>query len=221
MEQTLQDIRKWIRNHYSDADNAALMLDILQTYAEPLVSALQSIETSSEWMKHDVRELTQSLRLPWTELIDPPPRTLTAAQMEANLKNAVRRTHDIWKQQMDEWIAQYGDDEDPFKAEEADVRALRRMADVLSDLKTLKSPESVRRKMDTVINAAVARRGRVQQRQQQEVARRMQRLRQEAEDNQRERDARAAAARAQGLTIGRGPRSRDRIVHGMLNQRRR
>ena len=59
MDKTLRDIRKWIHNHYSDADNAPLMLHILRIYADPLVLALQSIETSSEWMKHDVRELSR------------------------------------------------------------------------------------------------------------------------------------------------------------------
>ena len=220
MEEVIANLRRWISRHYPNAENANLMQQILQIYAEPVTRALHSIQTSSEWMEQDLRRLMQAMREPWVEIIDPPPRTLTAQQMEDRLRSAVRRTHDIWKQQMDEWIAQYGDDEDPFEVEESDVRVLRRMADVLSDLKTLKSPESVRRKMDTVINAAVGRRQRVQQRQQQEIARRMQRLRQEAEDNQRERDARAAAARLHGLSLGRGQRSRDPVEHGMLARRR-
>lgn len=58
MERTLHDVRRWIRSHYTNADNVPLMLHILQIYADPIVRAFESIETYSEWMKHDVRELS-------------------------------------------------------------------------------------------------------------------------------------------------------------------
>jgi hypothetical protein len=219
MDQTLRDIRKWIHNHYSDADNAPLMLHILRIYADPLVLALQSIETSSEWMKHDVRELQRSLKLPWTELIDPPPRTMTAAQMEKRMRDAVKRTHDIWIHQMHQWVKEFGDDSDGFEVEEADVRALRRMTDIFVTLMVLKSETSVRKTMGIVIDAATARRDRKEERRQQHVARRLAEIRTQNESTQRELQARRAAAREQGLRVGMGKRSREHVPMGMLAPR--
>jgi hypothetical protein len=219
MDQTLRDIRKWIHNHYSDADNAPLMLHILRIYADPLVLALQSIETSSEWMKHDVRELQRSLKLPWTELIDPPPRTMTAAQMEKRMRDAVKRTHDIWIHQMHQWVKEFGDDSDEFQVEEADVRALRRMTDIFVTLMVLKSETSVRKTMGIVIDAATARRDRKEERRQQHVARRLAEIRTQNESTQRELQARRAAAREQGLRVGMGKRSREHVPMGMLAPR--
>jgi hypothetical protein len=219
MERTLHDVRRWIRSHYSDADNAPLMLHILQIYADPLVLALQSIETSSEWMKHDVRELQRSLKLPWTELIDPPPRTMTAAQMEKRMRDAVKRTHDIWIHQMHQWVKEFGDDSDEFQVEEADVRALRRMTDIFVTLMVLKSETSVRKTMGIVIDAATARRDRKEERRQQHVARRLAEIRTQNESTQRELQARRAAAREQGLRVGMGKRSREHVPMGMLAPR--
>jgi predicted metal-dependent phosphoesterase TrpH len=219
MDQTLQDIRKWIRNHYSDAPNAPPLHKILQLYADPIVSALQSIETSSEWMRHDVRELQQSLKLPWVKLIDPPPRTLSAAQMEERLRDAVRRTRDIWREEMRQWARELGDDGDDFEVEEADVRALRRMTEVFVPLKALKSEESVRRTMDTVIQAAIARRVRKEERRRQQVARRLAKIRAEQSNAERELESRRAAAREQGLSVGIGKRAREHVPMGMLSAR--
>ena len=219
MDKTLRDIRKWIRNHYSDADNAPLMLHILQIYADPMVRALESIETSSEWMKHDVRELQRSLKLPWTELIDPPPRTMTAAQMEKQMRGAVKRTHDIWIHQMHQWVKEFGDDSDGFEVEEADVRALRRMTDIFGTLMVLKSETSVRKTMNTVIQAAIARCDRKEERQREHVARRLAVIRAQNESTQRELEARRAAAQQQGLRVGMGKRSREHVPMGMLAPR--
>ena len=219
MDKTLRDIRKWIRNHYSDADNAPLMLHILQIYADPMVRALESIETSSEWMKHDVRELQRSLKLPWTELIDPPPRTMTAAQMEKRMRDAVKRTHDIWIHQMHQWVKEFGDDSDGFEVEEADVRALRRMTDIFGTLMVLKSETSVRKTMGMVIDAAIARRDRKEERQREHVARRLAVIRAQNESTQRELEARRAAAQQQGLRVGMGKRSREHVPMGMLAAR--
>jgi hypothetical protein len=219
MDQTLRDIRKWIHNHYSDADNAPLMLHILRIYADPLVLALQSIETSSEWMKHDVRELQRSLKLPWTELIDPPPRTMTAAQMEKRMRDAVKRTHDIWIHQMHQWVKEFGDDSDGFEVEEADVRALRRMTEVFTTLMVLKSETIVRKTMGIVIDAAIARRDRKEERRQQHVARRLAEIRAQNASTQRELQARRAAAQQQGLRVGMGKRSREHVPMGMLAAR--
>ena len=216
MERTLHDVRRWIRSHYTNADNTPLMLHILQIYADPLVLALQSIETSSEWMKHDVRELQRSLKLPWTELIDPPPRTMTAAQMEKQMRGAVKRTHDIWIHQMHQWVKEFGDDSDGFEVEEADVRALRRMTDIFGTLMVLKSETSVRKTMGMVIDAAIARRDRKEERQREHVARRLAVIRAQNESTQRELEARRAAAQQQGLRVGMGKRSRDM---GMLAPR--
>ena len=220
MDQTLQDIRKWIRNHYSDADNALLMQKILQLYAEPIVTALGSIETSSEWMRHDVRELQQSLKLPWTELIDPPPRTMTAAQMEERMRDAVRKTHAIWREEMAQWAKELGDDADAFEVEEADVRALRHMTDTFALLKALKSEESVRKTMGMVVDAAIARRVRKEERRREKVAKRLAKIRAEQANMKRELDARRAAAHEQGMSVGIGKRPRERIEHGMLAARR-
>ena len=219
MDKTLRDIRKWIRNHYSDADNAPLMLHILQIYADPMVRALESIETSSEWMKHDVRELQRSLKLPWTELIDPPPRTMTAAQMEKRMRDAVKRTHDIWIHQMHQWVKEFGDDSDGFEVEEADVRALRRMTEVFTTLMVLKSETSVRKTMGMVIDAAIARRVRKEERRQEHVERRLAVIRTQNESTQRELQARHAAAREQGLRVGMGKRPREHVPMGMLAAR--
>ena len=219
MERTLHDVRRWIRSHYSDADNAPLMLHILRIYADPLVLALQSIETSSEWMKHDVRELQRSLKLPWTELIDPPPRTMTAAQMEKRMRDAVKRTHDIWIHQMHQWVKEFGDDSDGFEVEEADVRALRRMTEVFTTLMVLKSETSVRKTMGIVIDAAIARRVRKEERRQQHEERRLSEIRAQNESTQRELQARRAAAREQGLRVGMGKRSREHVPMGMLAAR--
>ena len=219
MDKTLRDIRKWIHNHYSDADNAPLMLHILRIYADPLVLALQSIETSSEWMKHDVRELQRALKLPWTELIDPPKRTMTAAQMEKRMRDAVKRTHDIWIHQMHQWVKEFGDDSDGFEVEEADVRALRRMTDIFGTLMVLKSETSVRKTMGMVIDAAIARRDRKEERQREHVARRLSEIRAQNESTQRELQARRAAAREQGLRVGMGKRSREHVPMGMLAAR--
>ena len=219
MERTLHDVRRWIRSHYSDADNAPLMLHILRIYADPLVLALQSIETSSEWMKHDVRELQRSLKLPWTELIDPPPRTMTAAQMEKRMRDAVKRTHDIWIHQMHQWVKEFGDDSDEFQVEEADVRALRRMTDIFVTLMVLKSETSVRKTMGIVIDAATARRDRKEERRQQHVARRLAEIRAQNASTQRELQARRAAAQQQGLRVGMGKRSREHVPMGMLAPR--
>jgi hypothetical protein len=219
MERTLHDVRRWIRSHYTNADNTPLMLHILQIYADPLVLALQSIETSSEWMKHDVRELQRSLKLPWTELIDPPPRTMTAAQMEKRMRDAVKRTHDIWIHQMHQWVKEFGDDSDEFQVEEADVRALRRMTDIFVTLMVLKSETSVRKTMGIVIDAATARRDRKEERRQQHVARRLAEIRTQNESTQRELQARRAAAREQGLRVGMGKRSREHVPMGMLAPR--
>ena len=219
MERTLHDVRRWIRSHYSDADNAPLMLHILRIYADPLVLALQSIETSSEWMKHDVRELQRSLKLPWTELIDPPPRTMTAAQMEKRMRDAVKRTHDIWIHQMHQWVKEFGDDSDGFEVEEADVRALRRMTDIFGTLMVLKSETSVRKTMGMVIDAAIARRVRKEERQREHVARRLAEIRAQNASTQRELQARRAAAREQGLRVGMGKRSREHVPMGMLAAR--
>ena len=90
MEQVVHDLRKWVERHYANEPNAPLMLRILEHYARPIAS-LHSIPTSSEWMKHDLRELLQSLRTPWVEIISPAPRSLTAEEMEARLRAAVRR----------------------------------------------------------------------------------------------------------------------------------
>ena len=219
MDKTLRDIRKWIGNHYSDAPNAPLLHTILQLYADPIVSALQSIETSSEWMKHDVRELQQSLKLPWTELIDPPPRTLSAAQMEERLRNAVRHTRDIWREEMHQWARELGDDGDDFEVEEADVRALRRMTDTFALLKALKSEESVRKTMDTVIQAAIDRRFRKEERRRQQIARRLAKIRAEQASTQNELEARRAVAREQGLRVGMAKRAREHVPMGMLSAR--
>ena len=219
MDKTLRDIRKWIHNHYSDADNAPLMLHILRIYADPLVLALQSIETSSEWMKHDVRELQRSLKLPWTELIDPPPRTMTAAQMEKRMRDAVKRTHDIWIHQMHQWVKEFGDDSDGFEVEEADVRALRRMTDIFGTLMVLKSETSVRKTMGMVIDAAIARRDRKEERQREHVARRLAEIRAQNASTQRELQARRTAAREQGLRVGLGKRPREHVPMGMLAAR--
>jgi hypothetical protein len=219
MERTLHDVRRWIRSHYTNADNTPLMLHILQIYADPLVLALQSIETSSEWMKHDVRELQRSLKLPWTELIDPPPRTMTAAQMEKRMRDAVKRTHDIWIHQMHQWVKEFGDDSDGFEVEEADVRALRRMTEVFTTLMVLKSETIVRKTMGIVIDAAIARRDRKEERRQQHVARRLAEIRAQNASTQRELQARRAAAQQQGLRVGMGKRSREHVPMGMLAPR--
>ena len=219
MEGTLRDIRRWIRNHYPHAPNAPIMIEILETYANPIVSAVQSIEASSEWMRHDLRELTQSLRFPWTEIVDPPPRTLTAAQMEEKLRDAVRRTRDVWTQEMRKWAKEYADDGDSFDVEEADVRALRRMTEVFVSLKALKSEKSVRRTMDLVIEAAIARRKRNEERRRKQVARRLLDIQAERSSTERELESRRAAAREQGLSMGAGKRARDHIQVGMLAAR--
>jgi hypothetical protein len=57
METALKDLHRWIRRHYPEAPNAPLMRRILKEYAQPLAEAVESVETSSEWMRHDVHEL--------------------------------------------------------------------------------------------------------------------------------------------------------------------
>ena len=221
METALKDLRRWIRRHYPEAPNAPLMRRILEEYAQPIAEAVESVETSSEWMRHDVHELLQSLRLPWVEVIDPPPRTLTAEEFEVRVRQAARRTRAIWKEQMDRWASELADDGDPFKVEEEDVKTLRLMAEAFSGLKVLKSPEHVRVKMDAVIEAAVARRGRRERRKQERVAKRQAEVRAEAEAAKRELEARKATARAQGLAIGKGKRAHPPVEHGMLARRRK
>lgn len=219
MERTLHDVHRWIRSHYTNADNTPLMLQILQIYADPIVRALESIETSSQWMKHDVRELQQSLKLPWTELIDPPPRSLTAEKMEQRLRDAVRKTHAIWREEMAQWAKELGDDGDGFEVEETDVQALRRMTEVFVALKALKSEESVRKTMGMVIDSAVARRVRREERLREQVARRLAKIRAEKARMDRELEARRAAAREQGLRVGMGKRPREHVPMGMLAAR--
>ena len=53
METVLKDLRRWIRRHYPEAPNAPLMRRILEEYAQPLAEAVESVETSSEWMRHE------------------------------------------------------------------------------------------------------------------------------------------------------------------------
>lgn len=219
MERTLHDVRRWIRSHYTNADNTPLMLHILHIYADPIVRAFETIETSSEWMKFDVRELQQSLKLPWTELIDPPPRSLTAEKMEERLRKAVKRTHDIWTHQMHQWVKEFGDDSDGFEVEEADVRALRRMTEVFTTLMALKSETSVRKTMGMVTDAAIARRDRKEKRRREHVARRLAEIRAQNASTQRELQARQVAAREQGLSMGMGKRSREHVPMGMLAAR--
>ena len=80
-------------------------------------------------MVHDVKELYKSLRLPWN-IIDPPPRLLSAAQMEERLRVAVRHTRDVFKEQMAQWIDEFGDDGDAFEVTDADLVALQQMSDL-------------------------------------------------------------------------------------------
>ena len=220
MERTLNDLKRWITSHYHAAPNQATMRSILKDYADPLHIALHSIETPSDWMRHDLRELIQSLRLPWTEIINPPPRTLTSEQMEERIRMSVRRTKDIWRDQMEQWISEFGDDGDEFVVNEADIEALRAMMEIFSKLKTLKSEEYVRRVMHRVIEAAISRWNRREERRQEKIRRRLEQIRVEAERAQMEQEAIRQAAREQGLSLGRGKRTRDPVEHGMLARRK-
>jgi len=218
MEETIHDLRQWIQRHYAEEPNAPLMQEILDDYAQP-ITRVQSIETSSEWMRHDVRELLQSLRTPWVEIINPAPRVFTAEDMEARLRAAVRSTNRVWRREMEQWVSEMGDDGDAFHVDAGDVEALVRMTEVFASLKTLNSPEKVRKQMDKVIRAAISRRGRREQRLREKVEEGLAKARAERAREQAELELRRAAARAQGLTVGRGKRARPRVEHGMLARR--
>ena len=219
MESTLRDLRRWIQRHYGDAPNASLMTQIVETYATPL-AALQ-LPSSSDWIDADARQLLHDLRQPWRDILDPPPRTLTAEDMEERLRGAVRLTRSQWKETMKLWIAQSNDDSEDFKVRDSDVRALQEMAESLSTLKVLQSPEHVTRLMDAVIEAAKARRERCEQRKREQVAKRLAHVREEVADTQRELDARKQAAREKGLSLGRKERTRDHVEVGMLASKKR
>lgn len=221
MEQTINDLKRWITSHYSADPSVSVMREVISNYAEPLSAALHGIQTASEWMKHDLHELIQSLRSPWKEIINPPPRSLPADKMNDRLRMAVRKTYVVWREQMQQWISEFGDDGDAFIVKEADIEALRSMTESFATLKALKSEESVRKKMDAVIEAAIARWRRKEQQRQDEIESSLAQIRVEAQNAQRQQEAIRRAARQQGLSLGRATRSREWVDHGMLARRRR
>ena len=231
MEAAITNLKRWVGNHYSNAPNTPLMLQIIEFYLQPLSTALRSIQIHSEWMRHDVRELEKSLRFPWVDIIDPPPQRLTAQQMEERLRHAVKKTRAIWKEQMLQWAREYADDDDPYEVEDEDVHSLRRMADLFANLHILKSEESVRRTMGIVVDACIQRRNRREQRRREAgerqhlrrqlaLERQRERIRAERANAQRELESRRITARNAGLRIGMAQPSRDRIQHGMLSAKK-
>lgn len=220
MEQSVRELRRWIRGHYAAAPNLAVLLQVVDSYAHPLVGAFEALLASlvaSEWLVEDVRGLYRSIAEVW-RIVSPPPRTLSAADMEQRLREAARDTLVAFREVTRRWVSEYdADDNDPFVVTDADLHALQQVADALAPLAALKSPESVHRRMAAVLGAAHARRDRHDQRRREARARRLLQVHTQRDGDRRELDARKRAAREQGLSLGAAKRTRPQQTHGMLH----
>ena len=131
----MRELRRWIRGHYAAAPNLAVLLQVVDSYAHPLVGAFEALLASlvaSEWLVEDVRGLYRSIAEVW-RIVSPPPRTLSAADMEQRLREAARDTLVAFREVTRRWVSEYdADDNDPFVVTDADLHALQQVADALA-----------------------------------------------------------------------------------------
>ena len=131
------------------------MQTMLTEYADPTAATLGSLcrlETL-DWLHRDLRRLYKSFRNAWT-IVEPPPQTLSAVEMEQQLRGAVQETRVLFRRACVDWVVAC--EADALHVTEEDIEALDAITEGLASLKMLKGGESVRRHMLPVLAAARA-----------------------------------------------------------------